>query len=253
MASPPVAKPCIILVKMIKLLILFFSLSSFAQIRNYREASKVIPKIYQGHNTTLYCGCKYSGKTVDLKSCGYLPQKDFKRAQRIEWEHIVPAHAFGQAFIEWREGSPKCSGGKRKKAFKGRKCARRNPLFNKMEGDLYNLYPEVGELNGLRSNFSMAMIPFSKKTISFGKCTAKIEDRKFEPMDAAKGLVARTYMYMDQTYPGRGIISNKNAKLFEAWNKMYPVTPWECLRSKRIESVQKTSNSFLKKVCNLTK
>src|SRR5699024_5720450 len=117
---------------------------------------------------------------------------------------------------------PKCFDRKKKRAFKGRKCARRNPLFAKMEGDLYNLYPEVGELNGLRSNFSMAMIPRSPKTTSFGKCQAKIEDRKFEPMDAAKGLVARTYMYMDKTYPGRGIISGKNAKLFEAWNKMYP-------------------------------
>lgn len=234
---------------MINLFILLFSLSSFAQIRNFREASKVLPHIFQDHNTTLYCGCSYTNKTVDLKSCGYLPQKDFKRAQRIEWEHIVPAHAFGQAFVEWREGSKKCFDRKKKRFYKGRKCARTNALFAKMEGDLNNLYPEVGELNGLRSNYSMAMIPYSPKVITFGKCTAKIEDRKFDPMDPAKGIVARTYMYMDQTYPGRGIISNKNAKLFEAWNKMYPVTAWECMRAKRIEMFQKTENLVLKSLC----
>lgn len=251
MASPLVAKPCVNFqqVKMIKFLVLFFSLSSFAEIHNFRQAKKVLHQIYQDHNTTLYCGCKYSGHTVDLKSCGYKPHKDVKRAQRIEWEHIVPAHAFGQAFVEWREGHPKCFDRKKKRAFKGRKCARRNPQFAKMEADLYNLYPEIGELNGLRSNYSMAALSTSAKTLTFGACLAKIEDRKFEPMNSAKGIVARTYMYMDQTYPGRGIISNKNQKLFEAWNKMYPVTPWECLRAKRIEAIQRTTNPVLKSLC----
>lgn len=238
---------------MIQFILLLVSLSTFAGINNFREAKKALPLVFKGHNTTLYCGCSYTNKTVDLKSCGYLPQKDFKRAQRIEWEHIVPAHAFGQAFVEWRDGSPKCYDRKKKKAFKGRKCAGRNPLFAKMEGDLHNLYPEVGELNALRSNFSMAMINWSPKTMTFGKCTAKIEDRKFEPMNEAKGIVARTYMYMDQAYPGRGIISNKNAKLFEAWNKMYPVTAWECLRMRRIESIQKSTNPVLKSLCPSSK
>jgi deoxyribonuclease-1 len=233
-----------------KLFLVLFSFSSFAEIHNFREAKKVLPQIYQGHNSTLYCGCQYSGHTVDLKSCGYKPHKDFKRASRIEWEHIVPAHAFGQAFVEWREGSPKCFDRKKKRAFKGRKCARKNTQFAKMEGDLYNLYPEIGELNGLRSNYSMAALTSSPKTLTFGACAAKIEDRKFEPMDAAKGIVARTYMYMDKTYPGRGIISNKNAKLFEVWNKMYPISDWECLRSMRIEAVQKTPNPIIREFCH---
>lgn len=234
----------------LKFALFFYSFTALAEIKSFREAKKVLPQIFQDHKTTLYCGCKYTKKTADLKSCGYLPQKDFKRAQRIEWEHIVPAHAFGQAFVEWREGGKKCFDRKKKRSFKGRKCARTNTLFSKMEGDLYNLYPEVGELNGLRSNYSMAMIPYSPKAITFGKCTAKIEDRKFEPMDAAKGIVARTYMYMNQTYPGRGIISGKNSKLFEAWDKMYPVTEWECIRAKRIEKIQKSENPILKAACH---
>lgn len=227
----------------------FISFSAFAEIQNFREAKKVLPQIYLNHETTLYCGCKYSGKTIDLKSCGYVPQKDSKRATRLEWEHVVPAHAFGQAFSEWREGSPKCVSRKKKKLFKGRKCARTNPLFAKMEADLYNLYPEVGELNGLRSNFSMAALSPSPKDVTFGACRARIQERKFEPMDSAKGIVARTYMYMDQAYPGRGIISSKNRKLFEAWNKTFPVTPWECERAKRIEKFNKTPNHVLKTLC----
>ncbi len=234
---------------MISSVLLLLSFSAFAKIHNFREAKKILPKIHADHAKTLYCGCSYSKKTIDLKSCGYIPHKNPKRAQRLEWEHVVPAHAFGQAFIEWREGSAKCIDKKKKKPFKGRKCARTNPQFAKMEGDLHNLYPEIGELNGLRSNFSMAMIPKSTKTITFGACPARIEDRKFEPMDEAKGIVARVYMYMDATYPGRGIISNKNEKLFEAWNKMYPVTMWECQRAKKIELIQNTKNLVLAKLC----
>ena len=98
-------------------------------------------------------------KEVDFTSCGYMPQKDNKRAHRIEWEHVVPAEAFGQSFKEWREGHPDCVDN-RGKSFKGRKCAEKvNPEFRQMQADMYNLYPAVGEVNGLRSNYSMAMIP----------------------------------------------------------------------------------------------
>lgn len=198
----------------------------------------------------MYCGCKYQWPKVDLASCGYVPYKDHIRAARVEWEHVVPAHAFGQSFKEWREGDPKCR--RRNKTFRGRKCAKLNSDYAKMEADLYNLYPEIGELNGLRSNYSMTAFgktdrrPSSK---TFGKCQAIIDDRKFEPMDMAKGVVARTYMYMDQAYPNRGIISSKNQKLFDAWNKMFPVTLWECQRAQMIEKIQGNTNPILKLEC----
>lgn len=152
----------------------------------------------------------------------------------MEWEHVVPAQAFGQSFVEWRESSPKCKKGSRQ--FKGRKCAETNPIFQKMEADLYNLFPEIGELNGLRNNFSMAALTGSQ--YDFGDCKAKIEDKKFEPMDFAKGIVARTYLNFEHQYPGHGVISNKNEKLFEAWNKTYPITELECKRWKALEPKQ---------------
>jgi deoxyribonuclease-1 len=183
-----------------------------------------------------------------LKSCGYKIHKDPKRAERLEWEHVVPAEAFGHSFVEWREGSNQCV--HRGKRFKGRKCAQNNPAFARMEADLYNLWPEVGELNGLRNNFSMAELGAEKSGQGdFGGCKAKIEDRKFEPMPQAKGRVARVYLYMDQAYPGRGIISDKNKKLFEAWDKLHPVDAWECRRAKKIEAIQGNENPILKQRC----
>ena len=116
-----------------------------------------------------------------------------------------------------------------------------------MEGDLYNLWPIVGELNGLRSNYSMAQI--TGEALSFGGCQAKIQDRKFEPMDKDKGIVARTYMYMDLNYPGRGVISNKNRKLFAAWDKEYPVSQWECQRASLIAGIQGNPDQILSARC----
>jgi deoxyribonuclease-1 len=222
-----------------------------ADIKNFSLAKKYATEIHRENPKTLYCGCDYSKKSIDLRSCGYQVQKDAKRAVRLEWEHVVPAEAFGQSFIEWREGAPQCQ--KKGRRFKGRKCAEKNAEFARMEADLYNLWPEIGELNGLRSNYSMAELGAEKaKSSRFGACKVMIEDHKFEPMPQAKGRVARVYLYMDQTYPGRGIISDKNRKLFEAWDKLHPVDPWECRRAALIKKIQKNENSILKTRCGNT-
>lgn len=219
------------------------------EIPNFTRAKKLTAPLHADRGLTLYCRCGYRGKRIDWASCGYQPVSSGKRAKSMEWEHVVPADAFGQAFVEWREGAPHCQKGKKK--FKGRKCAEKNPLFARMEADLYNLFPEVGEVNALRSNYSMAEVgalgKFAGKT--FGGCRARVWESKFEPMDFAKGTVARAYLYMDWAYPGHGIISDKNQKLFEAWDRMYPVESWECELYRRIKRVQKNENPILAERC----
>jgi deoxyribonuclease-1 len=229
---------------------LLFSLLALAagneSIPTFAEAKKHAVKIHAEHPFTIYCNCRYEGKKVDLESCGYEARKKNARATRLEWEHVVPAEAFGNSFAEWREGSAKCV--KRKKTFKGRKCAEKNAEFARMEADLYNLWPEIGELNGLRSNYSMAALGGAGRnpaSASFGGCRSVLAGRKFEPSDAAKGIVARVYLYMEDAYPGRGIISEKNKKLFEAWDKMHAVTDWECKRARKIQAVQGNENKIL--------
>lgn len=236
-------------------LLLILSMASWGagneKIPDFSKAKKLAVKIHAENPYTIYCHCRYEGKKIDLQSCGYQAHKDKKRASRLEWEHVVPAEAFGQSFVEWREGSPACA--KKHKIVKGRKCAEKNPEFARMEADLHNLWPEVGELNGLRSNYSMAALGGAERnpaSTSFGGCKAVVTDRKFEPMDAAKGIVARTYFYMDSAYPGRGIISEKNKKLFEAWDKQFPVSPWECKRAAKIKAIQGNSNPFVEKKCS---
>ncbi len=242
----------------IRILACFLSLSplsqahAFVEVRHFPQAKRLALEIHKNHPYTLYCHCRYSGHSIDLKSCGYKVRSNSERAARLEWEHVVPAEAFGQSFAEWREGSVRCI--HKGKKFKGRKCAQNSPEFARIEADLYNLWPEVGELNGLRSNFSMAELGAEKSNLSeFGACKAKIEDHKFEPMAHAKGRVARVYLYMEQTYPGRGIVSDKNKKLFEAWDRLHPVDPWECERAQKIEALTGKKNEILKSRCATNK
>ena len=116
-----------------------------------------------------------------------------------------------------------------------------------MQADMYNLYPAIGEVNGRRSNYSMAIIEGEERDL--GQCDVEIKNKKVEPKESVRGEIARTYLYMDSVYPGRGIISKKNRKLFDAWNQSDPVDDWECKRAKRIEKIQGNVNEVVMRDC----
>jgi deoxyribonuclease-1 len=50
---------------------------------------------------------------------------------------------------------------------------------------------------------------------------------------------------MNQAYPGKGILSRSNQKLFEAWDKLDPIDDWERERARRIEAIQGNKNPFI--------
>ena len=209
-----------------------------------RSKKLLLQKVYHDHLETFYCGCPFGRDKNVIPSNQYSPKRDNKRSRRIEWEHIVPAEAFGRSFPEWRDGDPACVDNGNS-PFNGRNCARKVAVeFRYMEADMYNLVPAVGEINGDRSNFSYGIIPGEPR--EYGPCDFEIENRKAEPREEIRGDIARTYFYMDWAYPGRGIISDKNRKLFEAWDKGDPADPWEIERCKRIENIQGNENPFVK-------
>ena len=144
------------------ILLSFQAFPQNTQITSFSKSKKLLLKVYKDHPVTLYCGCSFKGKKPNLSSCGYIPKKDKKRANRIEWEHVVLANAFGQSFSEWRTGHPNCFS-KNGKKFKGRKCAQKvNEGYRRMQEDMFNLYPAIGEVNGRRSNYSMGIIEGEK-------------------------------------------------------------------------------------------
>lgn len=208
----------------------------------FGSAKKKLPDIFKGHEETFYCGCRYSEKTVDLASCGYTVRKDPKRAGRIEWEHVVPASAFGHTFKAWTEGHPRCY--KRRKKYKGRKCVGEvSGLFQHMEADLYNLRPAIGEVNGNRSNYAMAIIDGEAR--EYGACDVEIDNKQVEPRPAIRGDIARTYLYMDWAYPNRQILDDQSRAMMLSWHKADPPTKAERAWAERVRAVQGNVNPFI--------
>ena len=114
---------------------------------------------------------------------------------------------------------------------------------------MYNLYPAIGAVNGLRSNYNFTVLPAVKS--DFGSCAMKIESRKAEPPEAVRGQIARTYLYMEASYK-RYSMSKSQRQLMNAWDKMYPVDSWECTRAKKISHLQKSLNHIVKNRCQST-
>lgn len=195
-------------------------------------------ELYKQHPITFYCECPivYKGKklTPDLEACGYQVRKQESRANRIEWEHIVPAWEFGHQRQCWQQG--------------GRKnCIDKDPVFAQMEGDMHNLVPSVGEVNGDRANYRYS--EWNAKPDQYGKCEMVVDfkARRVQPPPHSRGAIARTYFYMQERY--KLSIADQQRKLFEVWNKKYPVTPWECQRDNAIAKYQGNHNRFVKEQC----
>ncbi len=221
------------------------------QVGSFRTAKKHAALIHEEYGKTWYCGCDYLDKFVDHASCGYEPKHQSSRSDKVEWEHVVPAHAFGQSFLEWKEGSVGCVD-KRGKAYHGRRCAHKSSeTFRYIEADLYNLVPAIGEVNGLRSNYPVALIEGEAR--EFGACDVEISKKRVEPRPEIRGDIARIYFYMESAYPGRGVVSEANKALLVKWSHDDPVSAWECERAARVAHVQGNENPFVSKPCRKAK
>lgn len=193
--------------------------------------------IYHDRDTQgeFYCGCKFdwvgdTGGRVDLSSCGYQVRAQEVRAQRIEWEHILPAHSIGQARQCWQGG--------------GRaNCNRRDPVFNVMEANMHNLTAALGEVNADRSNYRFSMLP--GEPYRHGSCDVKVSfgQRSVEPRDEIKGLIARVYFYMHDRYDLT--MSDAQQQLMMAWHRQFPVSDWERERNVRIAARMGHTNPFV--------
>lgn len=184
---------------------------------------------------TFYCGCSWewagrSGGRIALETCGYEVRKQPNRAERLEWEHIVPAYNFGRARQCWQDGGR-------------RNCISNDPVFRAMEADLHNLTPSVGEVNGDRSNYNFGVLPST--TYQHGSCPIKIDfsQRTAEPRDEIKGKIARIYFYMHDRYDLR--MSRQQQQLLMAWDRQFPVTEWELTKDRRIAERMGHSNPFV--------
>lgn len=215
---------------------------------SFESAKKILyGDIYKDHNITFYCGCDYDpkSKVVDWQSCGYIPRKNRERASRIEAEHVMPAHQFGNFRQCWREPEKVCPD----KKMTGRQCCEaKDPVFETAHNDMHNLFPAVGEVNGDRSNFNWGMVEGNKR--EYGACPIEVDEsiRRAEPPNAVKGDVARVMFYMEDTYGFK--LSDQDRKLFSVWSKQDAPDAWEIERNQRIAAMQGKDNRFISQYSN---
>lgn len=253
------------------------------RIESFKRAKKELRKIYGGSykggkHKALYCGCEFSRSKISRKSCGYRPIRNDQKAQRIHWEHVVPASYFGRNFPAWKNGHPVCGSKSSKRnrsntnsyntntnntntnnvnsystkyskrgnrgGFKGRKCARRaSEQFRRMEADMHNLYPAEGELETARKNLAMGIISGEKR--KYGACDVEYTIHTIEPRPAVRGEIARAYLYMADTYPKYMHLTAKQRKMFLNWSKDDPVDEWEKIRNDKITKIQGNGNPYI--------
>lgn len=208
---------------------------------NFSQAKRIASSIFSTNRVTLYCQCPYDNyKRIDLKSCNMKEAKTKRRANRLEWEHMMPVANYIKHFECGREKLCVKKNGKR---FGGRKCCEKiDKRFKQTEAELYNLWPAVGLVNGIRSNMNYAAIG-NKKGI-FG-CNFKVDKqrRKVEPPNHAKGIVARASLFMSQKYHIR--LSKQQRSLFNAWDKAYPPSSQELEWAKQVAQIEGYSNPYI--------
>ncbi len=202
---------------------------------SFSRSKNIMAKIiYTSHKKLFYSGCKYTIRKKRLipihKSCGFKYRKNKKRSKRVEWEHIMPAWEFGHKLKCWKKG--------------GRlECRLKNRKFQRMEADMHNLVPVIGEINGDRSNFPYSLIKGERRI--YGKPDVEVSFALdiFEPPKNKYGDVARTYLYMRDKYKIK--LSYQQEQQFIKWNNQDPVDNWEKVRNRAIAKVQGDQNPYI--------
>lgn len=200
---------------------------------SFYEAKKHLNTIYEDHQVTLYCGCDYyfdgNKKVVDHNACQYETRKNELRANRVEWEHVVPASTLASFLPCWQEG--------------GRKNCTHDVKYNQITNDLHNLVPSVGEINQDRSNYQFGRVRGEQR--NYGACDFEVDTtrRIAEPAPNITGDVARIWLYMAERY--KLAITPQLLNMLLGWDRKDPPDTWEIVRDYRIKLIQGNSNTFV--------
>jgi deoxyribonuclease-1 len=238
------------------LIILFLSGEALAQPpSNFGSAKTAAVKLWWDIGpSSFYCQCPYRRTTVEEKQirsgnlwvvgsvCGYQAKnpvtskgKPNARTTRIEWEHIVPADWIATGFDCQDQIRAQC------RAITG---------YNEAEGDLFNLVPAIGELNGDRSARLYNIISGEER--AYGACDFEVTTSgagashvrgAAEPMPSIRGDVARVWLYMIGKY---GVtVPSANKVLMESWSADDPVDEAERIRHDKIAELMGWKNPFV--------
>lgn len=215
-----------------------FALLPPQPVSSSRKAAEHLLQIYQNHRSTFFCNQPFfSQGTIDFQSCPHCP---LVRTQ-IQWIPLVSIQRMAQHLLCYQE---KICMNRKGQRFKGLRCCQeRDDYFRHMVLDLHNLVPELPSFKALRRQYHFGIL---KEPIeSTGECHFYIDQKAklIEPSPMVRGMIARTYLYMRDTYylP----LSAEESALYLGWHQRYPVTAWERERNQQIKLIQGNSNYYI--------
>jgi len=230
----------------LKTLIILIISTLFLNGASFSKSKRVlVQNIYHDKQFTFYCNNPYEVKkikgkkrTIIIKNDKYYsPRNTYTksgkiniRAQKIEWEHVMPAHNFGKHLPCWKSG--------------GRKACRKDKLFKTMESDMHNLVPAIGEINGDRSNYRYGAN--TPRIGQYGACKMQVDfkARRAFVREDIRGDIARIYFYMSDQYNIN--LSKQERQMMESWDTLDPIDNWELLKNERVKNIQGNNNKFIK-------
>jgi len=196
----------------------------------YRLATTEEKAIRKGNLWVIGSVCGYEAKTLITKK-----GKPSARTMRIEWEHVVPADWIATGFGCRDETRAEC---------------RATDGYDEAEGDLFNLVPAVGELNGDRSARLYDVVDGEERL--YGACDFEVimtgEGESHvrgaaEPMPSIRGDVARVWFYMSGKY---GVEMNPEYRaLMESWSADDPIDEAERRRHDMTAAEMGWNNPFV--------
>ncbi|MCW8410484.1 endonuclease [Legionella sp. PATHC035] len=225
----------------IALLLCFISSFVYAQTPESFSESKIIAaQFLMKHHETIYFPCTNGDKKVGLASCGMPAEDSMKHAFCIQWKHVMAAEYFGRPFEYWREPMMEED---HRRPYKGRRCCEKfDEQLPHVEADLYNLWPEIRMMNQAHSNYQLSGL---HQQIDYLGCAMKIDKGSHcaVPPDSAKGVVARTFLFMAEHY---GLtLSPSQKKLFIAWNKAFKPNLWEKQLALQVALIEGYQSSYM--------
>jgi len=130
----------------------------------------------------------------------------------------------------------------------------------RMKSDLFHVYPTDGYVNNRRDNHPFGVVDDvyweSENGSLLGDCLHGSQTvRVFEPIEAYKGDLARTYFYVAVAYMGSSWSSNEMVsgaridgdaeEMLRAWHAADPVSSKETARNHAVYSLQDNRNPFI--------
>lgn len=188
--------------------------------------SKPLLTIYNSQRTTFFCERPFATN-------GTLGSID-----KVQWMRIVPLKQMARSFSCYQQ---KCINAKGQ-VKQGIACCQKDPLFHKCRNDLHNFVPETRLLKQQREKYTFAEFAHEKtKGCHF---FVDKKNKHLEPAPRTRGMIARTYLYMKESYALR--LSDDELQLYLKWHREYPVSEAERKRNEKIFEVQGNKNVWVR-------